>query len=345
MFYRWPAAGVCLIFLTAALTGCGSETDTQSTAAAPPAISVEVLVAQPELLEHNISVTGSVLANEEVELRSETSGRLVELNFEEGTVVQKGALLAKINDRDLQAQYRQLILQDSLLNREVYRLQELLKINAISTEEYERGETELASLRAEQEVLQTSIERTDIRAPFTGRVGLRYVSEGALVQPATLIATLQQIDPIKIEFAVPEKYRSFLKEGTDVQFTVTGIDSVFAAKVYAVEARIDRTTRSITARARCSNSAGLLFPGAFASMEIILEEVEDAILIPSEAISPEIDGHNVFVISNGLAHEVAVETGVRSERRTQIISGISPGDTIATTGLLQLQDSAVVVIQ
>lgn len=346
MHYGWFRASFVSILFPLLWAGCSSTEEVdQSGATGAPAVAVEILVVETEPLEHKISVTGSVLANESVELRSETSGRLVELNFEEGAMVQKGQLLAKINDRDLRAQLRTLVLQDSLLNRELYRKRQLLDLNAISREEYDQVETELASLRAEQEVVQTQIDRTDITAPFSGKVGLRSVSEGAYIEPATFMATLQQINPVKIEFAVPEKYRDHLQPGTAVEFTVTGSDSLFSAEVYAVESRIDPVTRSITARARSQNSEGLLYPGAFASMEIILQKIEDAILVPSEAVNPQIDGHHVYVVKNGLAHLVNVDVGVRTERRTQITSGLSPGDSLATTGLLQLQDSTAVNIQ
>lgn len=336
-------AGALVLPLFVACSSSGQEDQSGSTKTPP--VSIEVMVVQPEELEHKIEVTGSVMANESVELKTETSGRVVKLLFEEGERVQKGNLLAKINDRDLQAQLRKLNLQDSLLSREENRKRQLLEIKAISTEEYEQIQTQLETVRADQDVVATEIDRTDVRAPFSGIVGLRYVSEGAYVDPSMVIATMQQVDPIKIEFAVPEKYRTYLKDGTQVKFTVTGVDSTFKATVYAVEARIDPVTRSVTARARCSNPDGVLFPGAFASLELILENIEDALLVPAEAVLPELTGQTVFIIKNGKAESVDVKTGIRTERRTQLTSGVQPGDTLAVTGLLQLRDGSDVNIQ
>lgn len=334
-----------LLLLAGLFVRCGSSDSAQSgSQGGAPTVSVKVLALSPEPIQHKITVTGSVLANESIELRSETSGRITQLNFKEGTFVNKGTLLAKINDRDLRAQLKQLQLQDSLLNRDVYRQQQLLDIKAISQEEYDQAQTELESIRAQQEVVKTQIERTDVMAPFSGMVGLRQVSEGAYVDPSTLIATLQQIDPVRIEFAVPEKYRNHLKSGTEVQFSVTGLDSIFHAEIYAIESRIDPVTRSVTARARSANPDGKLFPGAFARMELILQNIPDALMVPAEAIVAEMSSHKVFVVREGTAKALEVETGIRTEHRTQIVSGVSAGDSVAITGLLQLRDGAKVNI-
>jgi membrane fusion protein (multidrug efflux system) len=334
------------LFVAGLFTGCGSSgQDSTSETKMPPGISAKILVVAPEPLQHKITVTGSVLANESVELRAETSVIITRLNFEEGTFVRKGFLLEKINDRDLQAQLKKLILQDSLMSRDEYRKRKLLEIKAISREEYEMVQTELETVRAEQEVVKTQIERTDVIAPFSGMVGLRQVSEGAYVDASTLIATLQQIDPVRIEFAVPEKYRAHLMSGTAVQFSVTGVDSTFLAEVYAVESRIDPATRSVTARARSQNPGKLLFPGAFARMELILENIPDALLVPAEAVVPEMNRHKVFVVRNGKAEAVEVTTGIRTEHRTQITSGIEAGDSVAVIGLLQLREGSKVNVQ
>lgn len=307
-------------------------------------LNVEVMSVSPEPLTREISVTGSILANEEVELRSESPGRLIKLLMEEGTVVRKGELLAKINDGELSASLESLILQDSLLAKEEFRKRKLLEIKAISNEEYDQVKTSLAMLRSEQEAIIARIEKTKVVAPFTGMLGLRNVSEGAMIDAGTVLATLQQIDPVKIEFSIPEKHRIHLKNGTEINFTITGVDSVFSAKVYAVESRIDPITRNVTVRARCSNEGRVLFPGAFARINIILEQINDAILVPAEAVVQQLNEKRLFVIENGKAVSKVVTTGIRTENNTQITSGISHGDSIAVTGLLQLRDGASVKV-
>lgn len=323
-----------------AMTSCesGGAESQKSGPAGAGAITAEVMVVKPEMLERKINVTGTILANEEVVLRSETAGRLQKLNFREGSVVHRGTLLAKINDRDLQASLRALQLQDSLLTREEQRKKRLLEIKAISAEEYDQVQTMLQTNRAEQEVVRAQIERTEVIAPFTGVVGLRRVSEGAMMDTNAELATLKQLDPVKIEFAVPERYRAHLKAGTPVSFSVTGVDSVFAAEVYAVEAMIDAGTRTATVRALCPNPDYLLFPGAFARVEIKLESINNALLVPAEAIVQQMTTKNVFVIENGKAVSREVTTDIRTDSRTQIVSGIAPGDSLAVTGLLQLRN-------
>jgi membrane fusion protein (multidrug efflux system) len=307
-------------------------------------LNVEVLKVFPEPLTREISVTGSILANEEVELRSESPGRLVKLAMEEGTLVRKGELLAKINDGELSATLESLILQDSLLSKEEFRKRKLLEIKAISKEEYDQVKTSLAMLRAEQEAIVARIEKTEIVAPFSGMLGLRNVSEGAIIDAGTVLATMQQIDPVKIEFSIPEKHRIHLKNGTEINFTVTGIDSVFSAQVYAVESRIDPMTRNVTVRARCSNEGRILFPGAFARINIILEQINDALLVPAEAVVQQLNEKRLFIIENGKAVSRVVTTGIRTENRTQITSGIAQSDSVAVTGLLQLRDGAAVKV-
>jgi membrane fusion protein (multidrug efflux system) len=217
-------------------------------------------------------------------------------------------------------------------------------MNAISAEEYDNTFTQLQAVRAEIKYLSAQIEKTEIRAPFNGTIGLRNISEGAFVNPSFLIATMQQINPIKIEFSVPEKYREFLKNGTEIFFTVTGNSEKFIGTVYAIESKIDPVTRTVKVRAKSNNDKGMLIPGAFAKVELILEKVENAIVIPAQAVIPEMQGQKVFLIKDGKAKSTPVELGIRTDADTEIISGIASGDTLAITGLLQLREGASVTI-
>jgi membrane fusion protein, multidrug efflux system len=338
-----PIITVCSGFIL--LSACSSgEKSPAGKGPGGGALPIEVVVVKQRYLERKINVTGTLLANEEVELRSELSGKVTRINFEEGMPVNKGQVLFKINDSELQAQLQRVRLQDSLLTSEENRKRQLLKLKAISQEEYDRALTELQSVRADQQLLKAQMDKAIIVAPFDGQIGLRSISEGGFTDPGKVLATMQQINPIKIDFAVPEKYRAYLRPGTSISFTVSGIDSLFQAEVYAIEARIDQNTRSVQVRARCSNKSGLLFPGAFAKVEIVLEEVENAIVIPAEAVVPELKGQKVFVIRNGKALSVPVETGIRSGTETEITMGLSAGDTLAVTGILQLRNEAPVAV-
>jgi membrane fusion protein, multidrug efflux system len=322
-------------------SSCKTKTKTSDVTSSTPmssAVSVDAVVVQPRFLERKISITGSIVANEEVELRSEVAGKVSGIYFSEGSRVSKGQLLVKINDNDLQAQLKKLALQDTLLSQDEFRKRALLEMNAVSKEEYNNALTQLQSIRAEKSFVMAQIEKTEIRAPFDGVIGLRYISEGGFVSPTFLIAAMQQVNPVKIEFSVPERYRTFLKNGKEIQFSITGSDEVFKGTVYAVESKIDPVTRTVKARAKCDNSKNNLVPGSFAKVELILEKVNDALVIPAQAVIPQMNGQKVFLIKQGKAKSVPVELGIRMEADTEIISGISAGDTLAYTGLLQLRE-------
>ncbi|MDP3645247.1 MAG: efflux RND transporter periplasmic adaptor subunit [Bacteroidota bacterium] len=308
-------------------------------------VSVEVKVVQPELLLNTVSATGTILANEKAEIRPEISGRIVKILFEEGASVQKNKLLVKMNDSDLQAQLKRNEAQAMLLNNDEFQKRKLLEIKAISQDEYDVAKSLMLVNQADKQLLEAQIAKTEIFAPFNGKVGLRAVSVGNYVASNTLIATIQQLDPVKIEFDVPEKYSSFIKPGMEISFGIDALDSVFMAKVYAVESAITTETRTLKVRALCSNKANLLNPGTFARVNMILERFSEAIKVPSEAVMTVLDGNSVFICKNGKAVVVPVKTGIRTDREIQITQGVSAGDSLITTGLLQLTNGATVMVK
>lgn len=330
-----------------ALAGCGESSSTQNRpgGGAGSAISVEVVVIQPSLLENRISTTGTLLANEEVELRPEISGRVTEVAFNEGSRVTKGSILLKINDSELQAQLKRKESEEKLAASDEKRKKSLYDANAISQEEYDKSLNALRIVQADMEVTKSLIAKTEIRAPFNGVIGLRHVSEGGYVSPSMLAATMQEIDPMKVEFSVPEKYAHQLKDGLEIAVHIGESAEEHRGVVYAVESKIDLSTRSIKARARIPNPEGRLIPGAFARLDITLESIPDAIVIPSGAVIPELNGAKVYVCKDGAARSVPVQTGLRTERSIQIISGLSPNDSLITTGLLQLSEGRKVQVR
>lgn len=333
--------------LVLALAGCGESSSTQNRpgGGASSAISVEVVVIQPSLLENRISTTGTLLANEEVELRPEISGRVTQVSFNEGSRVTKGSLLLKINDSELQAQLKRKESEEKLAASDEKRKKSLYDANAISQEEYDKSLNALRIVQADMEVTKSLIAKTEIRAPFNGVIGLRHVSEGGYVSPSMLAATMQEIDPMKVEFSVPEKYAHQLKDGLEISVHIGESAEEHKGIIYAVESKIDLSTRTIKARARIPNPAGRLIPGAFARLDITLESIPDAIVIPTGALIPELSGAKVYVCENGAAKSVPVQPGLRTDRNIQITTGLAPGDTLITTGLLQLSDGRKVRIR
>lgn len=340
-FFKYAFYPVIFLSLTFFIPSCGTKNNRQASDAktgAPAALSIEAIVVKPKELHRKINVTGTIIANEESELHSEVSGKITGIYFNEGAFVKKGQLLVKINDSDLQAQYKKLAFQDTLLARDEFRKRKLLEMNAISKEEYDNVFIRLQSVKAEADLIRAQLQKTEIYAPFDGIIGLRNVSEGSFVNPNMIIAVMQQVNPVKIEFSVAERYHKYLKPGVPVHFTVTGTEEDFTGIVYAVEAKIDPVTRTIKVRAKSENEQNKLVPGAFAKVEIVLEKMDRAIAIPSQAIIPELNGQKVFLVKNGKALSSPVETGIRTDMESEIISGISEGDTLAVTGLLQLRN-------
>jgi membrane fusion protein, multidrug efflux system len=319
-------------------TSCKEEKKESVKAAVPRPVEVNAVIAQPRMLENKIFSTGNILANEEVEIRAEIPGRVVSINFQEGSVVKKGDLLVQINDNELQAELKKLLLDETLAEEDVFRKEKLLELKAVSQEELDISTSKLGVIQAEIELVRARLEKTGIFAPFGGRIGLRYVSPGGYISSSMLIARMQQTDPVKIEFNVPEKYNTGIKTGMEVYFSVAGSDSLFTGQIYAVEPRIDPSTRAFTVRARCRNAEGILTPGAFAKVNIILERISDAIVLPSDAFIPDIRGEKVMVVRNGKAVTAYVTTGIRTESEVQIVKGLNPMDTVILSGLLQVRD-------
>jgi len=291
----------------------------------------------PTQMNELIYSTGSLIPDEEVELSFETSGKVVGIFFKEGTRVKKGELLAKINDRPLQAQLLKLQAQHKLTEEREFRQRQLLERDAISRESYDQVSTELQSLEADIMLIEARISETELRAPFDGIVGLRMISEGAFATTQTKIVRLVKIIPLKIEFSIPERYAGEVTPGFTISFVIDGIPKTFTANVYAVEPKVDMDTRTIVARAIYPNSNEELKPGRFASVRALLSQIENTISVPTEAIIPEMDGDKVFILRNGKAAEVRVTTGLRTASHIQIRSGLNFGDTLLTTAILQLR--------
>jgi membrane fusion protein (multidrug efflux system) len=282
-----------------------------------------------------------------VDLSFESSGKLIAIYFKEGTHVKEGDLLAKINDKPLQAQLKKLEAEVPLARDRVYRQRTLLEKDAVSQEAFEQVTTDYEKLMADIELVKANIAQTELRAPFDGIIGLRSVSEGAYATPATVIVKLTKISPLKIEFSIPERYASDVSEGTPIVFRMETSDGVlrdYYAQVYAVESKLEMETRTLNVRARYPNENEAIQPGRYLSVEITRREIKDALAIPSEAIIPEMGKTMVFLYNNGEARSVEISAGLRTESQVQVLDGLSQGDTLITTGVMQLRTGMSVTI-
>jgi membrane fusion protein (multidrug efflux system) len=312
----------------------GKDPDGARPRAAAATVSMQVVAPAP--LVETIASTGTLRADEGVDLQAETNGRITAIAFTEGAHVRKGDLMVKLNDADLVATHTRAVYRKELAVLKEKRVGQLLKQGVARQEEYDMALNDLHIQDAEIALAQAEIGKTEVRAPFDGVVGLRYVSEGAYVTAATRVATLQRLVRLKVDFAVPEKYATRVRVGSPIQLTVAGTNRQFDGSIYAIDPRIDPVTRTVLIRAVCPNREGRLFPGAFASVVLTLGSVDNAVLVPAIAVVPGLNAKTVYVVKDGTAQLRTVVTGTRLEDRVQILSGLEPGEVIVTSGVLQI---------
>lgn len=303
----------------------------------PAPLRVSTYVARPVPFSETVTSTGSLRAEEGVELQPETEGKIIAIHFREGTRVRKGDLLVKLNDAELRAMLERATHRLQLAQLRERRLARLAADGMVGQDDYDTALSEVNVQKAEVALIQSRIAKTEIRAPFDGIVGLRHVSTGAFVDASTRIATLQRIDTLKLDFSVPEKYSGRIKPGQPLKFTLSGSSLPFEGKVYAVEPRIDAATRTVLIRASCANPQGNLLPGAFANVELTITHTEDALMVPAEAVVPGVDSSTVFVVRGGKAERRTIRTGVRTRNAIQVLAGLASGDVVITSGLQQLR--------
>ena len=239
---------------------------------------------------------------------------------------------------------QRLVSQLKLAEDRVFRQNALLERDAVSKEAYEQVKTELATLNADIDLIESNIAQTELRAPFDGVIGLRQVSVGTYASPTTIVAKLTKISPLKVEFAVPERYANDVKTGAGLDFTLEGKLNTFHATVYARESKIDPTTHTLTIRALYPNANGAVLPGRYTSIKLNKDEIQDALAVPSEAIVPEMGKDKIFLYKSGKAQPVEITTGIRTEAEVQVLQGLQAGDTIITSGTLQLRTGLPVTL-
>jgi len=323
-------------FALLALAGCHQKESAAKTVK-NSAIVVDCMVAQNKPFNASEQFAGVLLPYEEVELKSETSGKIVQLLFNEGDAVAKGQLLVKVNDSELQAQLKKNAQQLLLGSAEEGRRRELLQLNGISQEEYDKTLSAKKILEAERDYILASIEKTEVRAPFAGVIGLRQVSEGAFLSGTTTIATLRQLSSLKLEFSVPEKLASQIVKGTTISFKVASADTLFVGTVYAIEGGIDLNTRALKVRAKVDNENTHLIAGSYVDVLMAMANNGRTIMVPSRAIVPDATGETIYLIKNGKITVQRIVSGYRTANQVVIDNGVLAGDTVVLSGLLQVK--------
>lgn len=333
---------VAIIFIYPRLGQYISNDDAPASSAGGPSqsniIPVNVVELRPERLENNLNITGTVIPNETVNLRSEISGLVERISFKEGEFVKKGTPLLYLNDDELEAQYQRLDYTKKLYESQENRQKQLLAREAISQEEYDISLNQFNTNLADLRLVEAQLRKTVIRAPFDGVLGLRQISEGSVIGTGDVIASIVNIDPIKIEFSIPERYANAVKMGSKIVFSNDGGGIDGEGVVYAYEPTIDAATRTLKLRAQSPNKERRFLPGMFIRIKYTLGIEENALLVPAESIIPELSGYKVFVVnSENKAEERIVKIGTRTEKEVQILEGLKEGDLVLTTGILQVR--------
>jgi len=325
------------------LSSCGNDTKKieppkgGSRPADPPALSVQGYVIHPTVLHSSIEVAGTLLPFEETEIHPEVSGKVTYLSIHEGAHVRKGTLLARLFDGDLQAQLQKLKVQLQVAQKTEERQAQLLKIGGISQQDYDLSVLDVSSIKADIQVLQASIDKTIIRAPFDGKIGFKNISIGAFITPTTVITTIRQDSKLKLEFSVPEKFTPKVQLGNVIYFTTESSPKKYQAKIYATESGITEENRSLKVHAVVENTDKNITAGSFAKVAFDMGDNNDAIMIPTEAIIPEARDKKVITYNGGIADFKVVTTGTRDSAKVEILQGLSMGDTVITTGLLSIK--------
>jgi len=340
----------CIVLISALSFSCGGKKKEAAAAQQkaggqrPPA-RVDGFIVETKTVSETIDIPGTIVADEATEIHPEVSGRITQLYVREGAMVGKGALLAKLYDADLQAQRKKLQVQLQIAQQTQDRYDQLQKIGGISKQDYDVTRLNVSNIRADLDIVNTSIARTVVRAPFSGKLGLKEVSTGAYVTPTSVITSIQKTAGLRIDFNVPEKYIGRLDKGQFVNFTVEGSSRNYTAVVEATESGIAQDTRSLTIRARVRGDEGGLTPGAFAKVKLSFDPDPNALMIPTQAVIPQARGKKVYVYRGGTADFVDVTTGVRDSVMVQVTGGLKAGDTVIITGLLALRPNAKVVMR
>ncbi len=320
-----------------------SDKPTTAASGPPAAPQVDVMIIHTDTFSYQTEANGTVLAQEFVELKSEVSGRVIRLNIHEGSFVEEGTLLLKLNDEDLQAQLRKYQSQLEIAEKTTERFKKLRDANGLNQQEYDQAVSAANSLHSDVDLVNAQIRKTEIRAPFSGIIGLRNVSVGALVTSQDVIANLQQVNTLKLDFVLPESLSARVKMGSTVKVK-SGTGQILSARVIASEPQVSEGSRNMRFRAELQNAKDLN-PGAFVNVIIESDQGNTSILIPTNCIIPESRNKRVALIKNGRVKFQVVETGFRGEENVQIISGLAIGDTLATSGLMFLKPDAPVNIR
>jgi membrane fusion protein (multidrug efflux system) len=316
----------------------------------PPApvagsVSVEAVKVATASLPQTITAVGSLRSDESVVLRPEVAGRISAISFQEGQRVAKGALLVRLDTAVPQAEAQQARANMVLAKNKFDRAVDLAKSNYISGQAKDEAENNFKVAEAALQLSEAKLAKMDLRAPFSGIIGLRSVSVGDYVKEGADLVNLESIDPLKVDFRVPEVYMRQVQVGQSLQVQLDALPGkTFEGKVFAVNPLIDAAGRAVVIRAMVRNPDTSLRPGMFARVRLITRDAQDALVLPEQALVPQGDQQFVFRIQDGKAVRTKVEVGQRRDAKVEILTGLAKDDVVVTAGQLKLRDGAPVTV-
>ncbi|HEY9005020.1 efflux RND transporter periplasmic adaptor subunit [Ohtaekwangia sp.] len=323
----------------------GSKNDTKKTEA--PAFTgtpVDAAVVKAGLIKDELELTGTVVANQTVEIVSELTRRIERVHVKEGSRVHKGDILFQLDDADLQAQLERFQQQEKLAKLNETRLRDLLEKEAVPQQDYDEAITNLHVLQAQIRELQVTIRKTKITAPFDGQIGIINIHPGAIVSVNTVLTNIEDNQVVKIQFSVPEKYTNIIHVGSTQTFTTPSGHREYTTKIVARSANLSEDTRTLLVRGITENRDGSLLPGLSARIKLSLSEDNKTLSVPSQALIPSAGGYTVFVSHKNAVTPVQVEIGQRSASSIEILKGLNSGDTVVTSNQLRLMPGSPVHI-
>lgn len=313
--------------------------------ASGPTPVFSAVIAESFPINRTVEAPGTILANENTDMQPEISGKVVSINFKEGSYVQAGTLLVKLFDGDLQAELKKLAVQLEVAEATAKRQKELLAINGTSQQDYDNAILNVSNIKADMDLLRVRIMQTEVRAPFNGKLGFRNISLGAYVTPATIITNIAQVNTVKVEFAVPEKYAQDMVSGKTVTLQTADKSKTYYANVLASQNLISSETRNLFVRAIVKNPDASITPGTFVQVSVAIGSKADAVMLPTEAVIPSTRTKKVIVMRDGKAIFQDINTGFRDSARVEIIGAINKGDTIVTSGLLSIKEGMAIGVK
>ena len=336
---------ILIMFSAVLIVSCsGSGAKDQQAVAPKKPLEVEGYKVVPEPFNNEIIITANLMPNENVELKSPISGQVLDIYFKEGEKIYKGQSIVHIDDRSWKAQLLGLNAQLDAANSDLARKKALLEIEGSTQEEIETAFSLVESLKSNIKQLEINIDLANVTAPFSGQLGMRNFSKGAYLREGDVITSITEVSQLKVDFEVPQEHKASIKLGGTIKVVIER--DTLEAKIYAINPLINESSRTISARALLKQPSGkIIMPGTFAEVLIATNYLNDALMVPTQAIVPEINEQTVYVYKSGKAYRKTIEIGNRTDTKVNVISGIAAGDTLITTGLLLVKEGMGVNLQ